>query len=1024
MSSAKKFNPWLTILLPLLAIVAVIAFLFRPSGYCDSAYDDYGFKVQVCPTGTPHQIVTLSVQDLKRAGDGKVTINVQALYTTQKSDEVRSAYLPDFNTEFFLVDENEKETPISVKDDQWFKSSTYHEAALSLPKVHDGDYLLRAKIKSKIGTAHVDLKLPLYAPARIHLLTDRPLYEPGNLVQFRALALRVTDLSPIDNRPGTWIVRDPSGEILLEEKAPAKEWGVASGDFPLARNADHGQWSVTWRSGDDEERTEFSVEPFVLPRFRVEGQSDKSFYQAGDSPTLQGAVVYSSGAPVSGASLTIQWRSSGAWPPPTEWIAGGLLPRTVTTNRDGSFALALPKVPADLRGQCTLTAMISAVDPAGDRVAATASILLSEDAIVVTAVTEFDDKLVESTNNRVFLRVTNPVGYPLGGAKINVKRAWSPGDEGIDAELDSDGVTRIQMDPGRPISVIVPAMPIRKSPRPPPGDSTLQRLQDMVSGQQAGLKDSIAAESWLASLRPCSRWVSAGTEDATVAFRVNAKGSLAALTPINTPLSQCVSSIIAKKQLPAGNDRLYSAQFRVHAADLPTLFATVSSSIKIPDSLKTLVDGAATNARECLPRDYEGALPWVLFWESSAEKKTLQYHWMKDTGAKKSMPSQVDRCILGRLSSLQLPYAPSQNSIGIVRYSLGQPNSNSGKRHTSPTIMQGYELRVHAIMGPEDMGSTTLRMQPGLVPNLRLRATPVLADPGTTIDLSFYRGPDYLGSVPQSIAMDHEGAKEIIKLEKKAKTAKYTLPADAKGWYEFSAEGARALVFVREQEPLAIHLTPTQKHYTPGEMAKIEISTTVAGVGSKAAVGLFGVDNSLSQITTLRGASDLDSLRPTIAMKSKAFGSLEAQALSMGRIRGAFAAEATVLRVQTIPNPEVMDIVFTDTAQTEFSPITILTDNFYIALAQLYKQTRSWEASAPKGELISPKKMSQLWKETLTSCKAQGHNIVDAYGRPLRLHYLPSDLLAFVDPANVISDATRLPEDVENWQQWVTEEQP
>lgn len=193
-------------------------------------------------------------------------------------------------------DANNTSTPIPVQG-KWQRQGKSREASIKLPHVSDGDYLLRSVVSSKLGKSEVDMKLALYAPARIHVLTDRPLYEPGNLVQFRALALRARGLTPIDNRPGTWIVRDPSGEILLEEKAPAQEWGVVAGTFPLATNAQQGTWQVAWRSGNDEESAAFQVEPFVLPRFRVDSSSDKAFYQAGDVPELRGAVVYSSGAP-------------------------------------------------------------------------------------------------------------------------------------------------------------------------------------------------------------------------------------------------------------------------------------------------------------------------------------------------------------------------------------------------------------------------------------------------------------------------------------------------------------------------------------------------------------------------------------------------------------------------------------------------------------------------------------------------------------------------------------------------------
>ena len=271
-------------------------------------------------------------------GDGKVEVSIGARYTTAKADEALTVDVTNFKASFFLVDAAGTETPLPIKG-KWETLNESKKATITLPQVDDGDYLLRTKTTSKIGDSSVDLKLPLYAPARIHLLTDRPLYEPGNLVQFRALALRARDLSPIDNRPGTWLISDPSGNVLLEEKAPAKEWGVVAGDFPLADDADEGSWTVTWRSGQDEASTSFRVEPFVLPRFRVDSDSDKSYYQAGDSPVLTGAVVYSSGAPVAGAALEISWSASGAghrrvsgWPvraaaPSREWRGRSLQTR-------------------------------------------------------------------------------------------------------------------------------------------------------------------------------------------------------------------------------------------------------------------------------------------------------------------------------------------------------------------------------------------------------------------------------------------------------------------------------------------------------------------------------------------------------------------------------------------------------------------------------------------------------------------------------------------------------------------------
>src|SRR6185503_17446652 len=146
------------------------------------------------------------------------------------------------------------------------------------------------------------------------------------------------DLVPLDGRPGRWVVTDPSGETLLDEKAAAGPWGVVAGSFPLDAGADTGAWKVAWVSGDASAEAQFTVEPFTLPRFRVEAQADKAFYRAGDRPLIRGAAIYSSGAPVAGGQVEIDWRVDGEWPPPLEWTGDGAgLPRHATTGPAGRF---------------------------------------------------------------------------------------------------------------------------------------------------------------------------------------------------------------------------------------------------------------------------------------------------------------------------------------------------------------------------------------------------------------------------------------------------------------------------------------------------------------------------------------------------------------------------------------------------------------------------------------------------------------------------------------------------------------
>jgi hypothetical protein len=155
-----------------------------------------------------------------------------------------------------------------------------------------------------------------------------------------------------------------------------------------------------------------------------------------------------------------------------------------------------------------------------------------------------------------------------------------------------------------------------------------------------------------------------------------------------------------------------------------------------------------------------------------------------------------------------------------------------------------------------------------------------------------------------------------------------------------------------------------------------------------------------------------------------AFGVLDAQALVMGRIRGANAAAAALLRVTGVPPPETVEPALSLQARSPFEPEAELTEPFYRALAELTVQVRAWEQKAPAGETLSPAGMARLWEQALAACEKRGESVTDAYGRRLKLSRLPKDLLALTDPRVVVVGGTRLSEDVENWGAWVARESP
>jgi hypothetical protein len=996
----------------------VLIGLFIEPKICVEALRKHGVVLAYCPSGELRQTAKLEVVGVRRGVAGDCYLNAIAHYTTAEADVARRENVSKFESIALSLVGPAGSQPLPVA---WEEVGSRVRADLKLPTdLPDGDYKLHAKYETRIGKGEIELPIGLYTPAKVHVITDRPLYEPGNVVKFRAVVLRARDLAPLDGRPGKWIVRDPKNEVILEEKAAAGTWGVVSGTFPLDKQAETGTWKVSWVSSDATEEVAFTVEPFTLPRFRVEATASKTFYRPGETPSIRGAVIYSSGAPVANAQVDIQWSAHGSWPPPVEWMEH-VLPKTAVTAQNGRFELALPKIPLDLQGKVTLRAQLGAIDAAGDRVTGTVAVLMSEDGIEVSAVTELGNGLVEGFNNRLYVRVTTPDGSTIPGAKIRVKRAWQAADAGMEGQLDEDGVASLQIDPGAPVNIVIPALPWRPAAKAPV--VTRGEADELIGGLGAPLVDQVELDKWLPLLGPCAKWYD---DDGTVevGLRVAAAGNIVVAAAGATAIERCVAGIVQQRRLPAGAERMYSLTFTFQDPDLPALAVTTESPLDTPEGFDEKLAELARGARDCLPRTVEGDLPRALTWRMREGQKEVELTgWIADPRGSGAAAAIAVACVTQRIAGtarIKLAEPAATDSIGLARFSISLPEIAAAARPQAMTML-GYELIVTADL--EGKPHTKLRVEPGQVPALRLRVTPILPKPGEPIRAELIRGPSFSGQLPKELVMkclQHEH-KAPLDAERKA-----MLPLDPKieGWCEVTGGSARALVYVRPQAELAVSVTPKQPTYKPGDKAELAIQTKLGGKGGPAAVGLFGVDDSLGQLVALPGVDDLGRVRPKVETSSPAFGMLDGQALALGRIRGVNAAAATVLRVSTIPQPPELDAIVNASTQSGFDPVEELTDRFYIVLAELHVRARLWEHKAPPAEKMRPAKMAELWKQALAACKQRGDKVTDAYGRTLRLSLLPQDLLSLTDPRAVIVVGTRLPEDVENWAAWVAREKP
>ncbi|MDP2307317.1 MAG: MG2 domain-containing protein [Pseudomonadota bacterium] len=995
-------------------------------GPCWTSWIGDAVLLDECPVGDLRPVALVEAHGLGRKDEGSVEVGLVAHYANEwggySATQVRR-----FSPSLALVAPDGTVQPLGTVDG-WEKTwGTRKTAQVKLPEGPDGDYILRVTVGSPAGDATVDAPLPLYQPALAHVLTDAPLYKPGQEVKFRAVLLGAADLAPLEGRPGTWKVWDPSGELLLEEKGKTGAFGVVSGSFPLTSDATSGAWAVAFESGAATDRVTVDVKPFQLPRFTVEAKSARPAWRIGEAPVVEGTARYTSGAPLANVNVRVTARGEGEWPPPPAW----LLERALTTDAKGAFRIEVAPddgvVPADLRGQATIRYTITATDDTGDTAIGGAAVLLAEDPITADAVTELAGGLVPSANNRVYLRVATAEGRVLPGATVRVTREWDPSDPGLEATADADGVARFQLDPGEPTTVVVPAMPVRPRPRQAVVAVSLSSAVDVLADESVDLEGRVALDRWTNKVRACADRVPVGEERGVdVSALIGADGRVrqaeAFVGSTRSPLSRCVAGVLAGESGPRGRDRLWNVSWRVRDPGTPSFSASLDGVVGDLSGVDDAVTERLLDARACAAALYEGGeLPRAFRVRVDAGSTAIALTPIADPSSGGEVPAGVVSCVERFVySGLRLEDAADDAGAGLLRITASVP-VEPGESQPGPTTFPGFALKVQATVDGEPLGATVLRMPVGAVPTLRLRFSEVIVDPGAKVELTAVRGPDFTGSFPEKLWL-RQGDRSLVEFpfDEKTRKATVTVPADIDGFVHVEWSGAKAVLYVRPKSDLALVLTTDAATYRPGDTANVTLTARDGDTPVAAGVTLSGVDSTLATLAALPNPDAFARVTVRATSDAPAFGVLDARALQTGQIAGDNAAQAAVLRVTGLPTlPPGADRVSIAETSGAFTPDAELADAFYVLYRHARTEVRAWESATPAGDVLTAETMVKLWEKAL-----RAHPTEDPFGRPLHLSTLPGDLLALTDPRFMASDGARLPEDVENWPVYVSAEAP
>ncbi|MBV1860046.1 MAG: hypothetical protein KUG77_16655 [Nannocystaceae bacterium] len=225
------------------------------------------------------------------------------------------------------------------------------------------------------------------------IVTDKPLYHPGETVWFRGFELNRRSISPRVGPHGvTYKLVGPSGETVQEKRVEFND-GVAANDFELPPSLPGGRYRVHARSDDGpEHELEVQVSAYELPQIKKQLKFVRESYSAGDYVVAEVHVARPTGEAMAtkiDAVLTIGAR------PPKSFV------RYSGADGDAKVGFRLPKDLANEEVRLTLTVKAGGAAESIER-----RVPIASDRVELTVRPEGGD-LVYGLPSRVYLQAAD-----------------------------------------------------------------------------------------------------------------------------------------------------------------------------------------------------------------------------------------------------------------------------------------------------------------------------------------------------------------------------------------------------------------------------------------------------------------------------------------------------------------------------------------------------------------------------------------------------------------------------------------
>ncbi len=278
-----------------------------------------------------------------------------------------------------------------------------------VPEDIDPEQTLIVETRSTLGHDRLERNVTVQRSYKVLLTTDKPLYQPGQVIHVRALALDAFSLRPAAEQPVEFVIADPKGNKVFRQTETASANGIAAVDFQLATEVNTGAYKITARVGDTESEKTVTVKHYVLPKFKVEASTDKTYYRPGETVTGQVAANYFFGKPVQDGQVAV---NGYTYDVELEQVVAVQGATDAEGNYEFSFDLPDYLVGSALEtGVASFIVEVAVTDQADHTERVNLSLPVAEQAILIEAVPE-SGRIRPQLENILYVVTAYPDGSP------------------------------------------------------------------------------------------------------------------------------------------------------------------------------------------------------------------------------------------------------------------------------------------------------------------------------------------------------------------------------------------------------------------------------------------------------------------------------------------------------------------------------------------------------------------------------------------------------------------------------------